>query len=302
MHRAVLVSCFPWLALLLAGGFCLWLTARLSGARLQLGRMRQVHRDEAGSVQSFSFVLTLPIFVMFLLFIVQVSQVMIGTMVVNYAAFAAARAAIVWIPADFGPGKERANCISMIGPGAEMLVQNAGDDYLIQSDGPKFQKIQQAAVLACMPISPSRPLARSHEVATAAAVKSVYQSIVPASKTSQGIPRRLENKLTYSLANTSVRVTFLHKADEPPIARYNLDDDPNEFYENEVGWQDPITVTVTHRFALMPGPGRLLSKPTPGTKSSIQLKEKVYTYPIQASATLTNEGEKPVLSYVHIEF
>ena len=41
---------------------------------------------------------------------------------------------------------------------------------------------------------------------------------------------------------------------------YGLPDDPDEFYFNEVGWQDQITVTVNYQFPLLPGPGRLLAR------------------------------------------
>ena len=65
-------------------------------------------------------------------------------------------------------------------------------------------------------------------------------------------------------------------------------------------------MTVTHNFALLPGPGRFLSKPAPPPGSSrdsvsarIRLKDKVYVYAIRASATLGNEGEKSVLPYVY---
>ena len=50
-------------------------------------------------MQSLSFVLTLPVFIFIMMMIVQVSQLMIGIVVVHYAAFAAARSAAVWIPA-----------------------------------------------------------------------------------------------------------------------------------------------------------------------------------------------------------
>ena len=72
----------------------------------RLGRRRlwsALHRDEAGGVQSVSFVLTVPIFIMLMLLAVQITQVMIGLMTVHYAAFAAARSASVWIPARMEP-------------------------------------------------------------------------------------------------------------------------------------------------------------------------------------------------------
>ena len=99
MARAILTACLPWLALLLMLILAAWALLRFSRAQLRLGRLLELHRDEAGSVQSLSFVLTLPLFIMIMMMIVQVSQLMIGTVVVHYAAFAAARSAAVWIPA-----------------------------------------------------------------------------------------------------------------------------------------------------------------------------------------------------------
>ena len=99
MARAILTACSPWLAVLLVLILAAWALVRFSRAQLRLGRLLELHRDEAGSVQSLSFVLTLPLFIMIMMMIVQVSQLMIGMVVVHYAAFAAARSAAVWIPA-----------------------------------------------------------------------------------------------------------------------------------------------------------------------------------------------------------
>ena len=91
MSRAIMTACLPWLAVLLVLILAAWVLVRFSRAQLHLGRLFELHRDEAGSVQSLSFVLTLPVFVMIAMMIVQVSQLMIGVVVVHYAAFAAAR-------------------------------------------------------------------------------------------------------------------------------------------------------------------------------------------------------------------
>jgi hypothetical protein len=331
MHRAIVLDCLPWFLALVASVAGAAVLLRLSGGRLQLGRLRRLHADNAGSVQSLSFVLTTPVFVLFLMFIVQVSQLMIGTMVVHYAAFAAARAAIVWIPADFGPySLEPANCISSLErrerPDNDVDAEAAGELYGMRTEGPKWQKIQQAAALACTPLAPSRRL--NIEAVDAqrltAVVQSTYEAIAPASREQRHVRRRLQNKLAYSLVHTRVDVSFAHKWDEPPIARYNIGDDLDEFRENEVGWQDPITVQVTHHYALLPGIGRLLGRPVPAggrapdqqASSARQVggeptttrpsggeraaRPVVYTRAIRASATLTNEGEKSVLSYVHL--
>src|SRR5271157_3078183 len=114
MARAILMACLPWLALLLVLILAAWVLLRSSRVQLRLGRLFELHGNEAGSVQSLSFVLTLPLFIVLMMMIVQVSQLMIGTVVVHYAAFAAARSAAVWIPAEIptAPPDERANCIS----------------------------------------------------------------------------------------------------------------------------------------------------------------------------------------------
>ena len=145
---------------------------RFSRAQLRLGRLLELHRDEVGSVQSLSFVLTLPMFIMIMMMIVQVSQLMIGKVVVHYAAYAAARSAAVWIPAAMAE-PEGPCCISSyaVDPDAPDQVApeldpNAADygpgsgglTYKIEPGSPKFDKIASAAILACVPISPSRDL------------------------------------------------------------------------------------------------------------------------------------------------
>ena len=111
MSRAILTACLPWLAVLLVLILAAWVLVRSSRAQLHLGRLFELHRDEVGSVQSLSFVLTLPVFIMIIMMIVQVSQLMIGVVVVHYAAFAAARSAAVWIPAGMA-APEGPCCIS----------------------------------------------------------------------------------------------------------------------------------------------------------------------------------------------
>ena len=88
MTRQVLLACLPWTAVLGGSIALLWLLARLHRARFDWGRIRLLPGDELGTVQSLSFVLTLPAFVMVMLFILQVSQLMIATIAVHYAAYA----------------------------------------------------------------------------------------------------------------------------------------------------------------------------------------------------------------------
>jgi hypothetical protein len=332
MGRAVVQACLPWLALLLLGCGLAYLLVRLNRSRIELRRLGGLHRDQAGGVQSLSFVLTLPIFVMVMLLIVQVSQLMIGTIMVHYAAFAAARSAAVWIPSRLGQG-ETENCISVYSaePGSEEQAPRVldpldedygpgegGVTYIVEPGSPKYEKIASAAVMACMSVCPSRDLGLAlpgENQGTAEIVKLLYQAMAPGFEQNPRIPRRLENKLAYALQATQVEVRFYHTHSypEPPLVPYpHLDDDLRdltvEFMPNELGWQDSITVTVKHQLALLPGPGRLLARtvrrPTQGVPGSrdtlaetIGRLGRVYVYPLEASATMGNEGEKSVIPY-----
>ena len=305
MHRALVEACLPWLALAAVLVLILRLLIALSGARWQPAALKRLHSDEAGAVQSLSFVLTLPIFMMIMMLVVQVSQLMIATVVVHYAAFAATRAAIVWIPADMGTPEEGHNRISSFTPDATATIPGPGETYAILPGSPKFDRIRMAAVMACMSISPSRDTGETvpgNLQDELTSMQTAYVALAPQSAANPKINERLHNKLAYSSANTRVDVTFLHKEREPPIATWDIPHDRGEFYYNEVGWQDPIQVAVTHDLCLLPGPGRLLATPVRQGNDSvaegIQRSGRYYVRSITASAILGNEGEKPRLSYV----
>jgi len=329
MHRELLYSLVPCAVAIVAAMIALWLLARCSGARLNLARLRRLHECETGGVQSLSFVLTLPFFIMVVLFIVQVSQLMVGVMVVNYAAFAAARAAAVWIPAEvYARASEPANVIAVSGL-PDTAVQRDGNTLrlypeAIDPQSAKYEKIRAAAVMACAPISPSRDLqtggtALSPWVSRAQQASiAVYAGLSPASQSNSRIPARIRNKIAYSDQNTEVIVEWMevpHPGKDVEVSpTYNprQHTNPNiaRWQANEVGWQDPITIRVVHDFALLPGPGRFIAKRlvsaagTPDNVSSRirqnphQYREPVFTTRITATSTLTNEGFKSVMPYV----
>lgn len=339
MHRQILISLLPCLAALAAAFVALRLLARLSGARLNLGRLRELHRCQDGGVQSLSFVLTLPLFLMIVMFIVQVSQLMIGLMVINHAAYAAARSACVWIPAHAHPENEAKYDpewdaenhlpppISAENPLVLQYLGNEENDSIsggrFTYDSYKYERIFAAAVMGCAPIAPSRDLGytvNGPAGETVEAAKLIYAAMAPQSRQNARIPERIENKIAYTYWNTLVRIRFDDK-DSPAGPTYNprvavrVEDPPGSgnfvwkrvYNRHEVGWQDPITVTVTHRLALLPGPGRFLAKHLVRADGEPLIEkmdeprgpegERVYTVAISASATMTNEGLKPVISY-----
>lgn len=311
MHHDVVIDCFPWLAAIVASVVVGRLLIARSGSRFCLAHLRHLHRDQRGAVQSLSFVLTLPVFVMLMLFIVQLSQLTIARLMVEYAAYAAARSAIVWIPADLGDNVEPPNCIGIRADRGDTRDERGNEFEVFAVTGPsrKMDKIELAAAMALMPICPSRGVASNvaHPgIAATGSLQKAYQLLVPLSSNNRRVPTRIRNKLAYALENTEVDIEVHHRYDEPSLKiRYDIGPYRDEFAANEIGWQDQILVTVTHDFALLPGPGRLLAKRViaPGRTSDevtdrIRQEGSLFVYPLSATVRLSNEGKKPALPYV----
>lgn len=322
MNQAILTSCTPWVICLVVAVVAARVLVAISGAKLDFSRLSKVHTNESGSVQSLSFVLTLPFFVMVLMLIVQVNQIMFGNILVHYSAFAAVRSASVWIPANRDPIFETANRIS------SMTLINSTDEgqqYLVSplTDG-KYSEIQQAATLACMPLAPSRNLGYTlgqYGTRSQIAMEKAYSGLDPASSANTKISDRLRNKLAYSYPNTDVQLTFWHRSHprivrirdervewrDPPLQpiypeAYGVSPYFDEYYSNELGWQDELTALVTFNLPLLPGPIRFFA-PTGGaiaadgsTPSRDQTGE-VFIWPLKAFATMGMEGQKPQLDY-----
>ena len=351
MHRAVLQACLPWfLWLCVACGLAL-LLVQFCGGRCDWRRLRRLATSEEGAVQSLSLVLTLPVFILLILFIVQITQVMVGIMLVNYAAFAAGRAASVWIPAEVTPNSTFTDDLSRVDPindqlksdweRANVLLGSVSEDPLrpgswrlmpgSEMNSPKYQKVLLAAIIPCLTISPSKSLGTGQQLApwlqsTQSAILKLYSQVDPKSKSNQVLPQRLRNKLAYSSQFTTVILQWQN------VAHPNLDiqldlggvthnplahPDPRvpPWNKNEVGYRDPVTVFVTHKFALLPGIGRILAKATNPTNSSLPAAagadrvagsitrqggskgNELNTIDLTASATFVNEGFKSVLRH-----
>lgn len=310
MNRQVVEACLPCFFALAIAFFVAWLMLRVSGAKLNLRRLRKIHSCQDGGVQSLAFVLTVPIFLVTVMFIVQVSQLMIGTMVVNYSAYAAARAATVWVAAETDELPQNELWFD-IAEGDPAVITPA--DFSQHSL--KYQKIYAAAAMAVAPISPSRntgqvmsarvePIAQSMEQA--------YAALDPTAANNSRMPVRIRNKLAYAFNNTAVRIEFedKHSRRGPTYnpRRLVIEDDGSTYRDwnrHEIGWDDPITITVSHDFAMIPGPGRFLAKylvradGQPDTVSDrMDRNGSLYTTTIWASATMTNDGFKSVVPYV----
>ncbi|AMV20012.1 TadE family protein [Planctomyces sp. SH-PL14] len=294
----------PGLLALLAGAFALLALLYIRRRELSVRRLAYIVGNESGGVQSVSFVLTVPLFIFFVMFMVQIGQIMIGMMVVHYAAFAASRAAQVWIPASV-PG-------TFVGLGPNEFPQDIDVRQPILLDGNtiaassdrKREKIWTAAVLACAPIAPSRA---SRTATTSsfpltqhlAALQTFYPRFDPAAATNGAIPARLANKLTYSAANTRVYLTLQDRSSGPPQSSetYNPSSHPDIPYRPyEAGWQDPAMLVVQHDFRILPGPARRFAQYVVDRygRYPIRPNGSVYQITLSASTTLTIEGLKSV--------
>lgn len=291
-------------------------------------RLGQIHTCQQGGVQSLAFVLTMPMFIMVILLIVQVSQLMIAQMVIHYAAFAGARSASVWLPAavadpstsELNPYSEVENRIG------QRPTSTDGDytDYEVTSStqSEKLWKVRAAVVQALMPLCPSRSLGMRGQMPylqnLALANQQVYATLLPSSLSNTQLPVRILNKLNYADQNTRVVVEWRDSHD--PKGRDSLNyisynprnhtcpdaELQSVFRDAEIGWQDPITVYVIHQFALLPGPGRLLASRVVSQNglpdrvaarinaTSLDASRTLYTTQIQAAVTMTCEGWKSV--------
>jgi hypothetical protein len=248
---------------------------------------------------------------MLLLFIIQLSQLTIARVVVEYAAYAAARSAIVWIPADLGDELEGPNRMGLSRQWLGTVEDETGQLFARYSLSPpsrKWDRSHLAAVQALMSVCPSRDVgaSRTHPgMQAATSLERSYRALDPNAPNNSQIPNRLINKLAYALSATSIQIEIRHKETEPPLSWHDLRPYDEEFTDNEIGWQDLILVTLRHVFELLPGPARLLagSTPPPGqnidpVSRRIEQRPGVAVYPLTATARFNNEGEKQILSYV----
>ncbi len=118
---------------IVAAGRVLWMLARVAGPIVGgLLRGRRPNLGESGQAMT-EVAVSFPVLLITTLILMQLALLYQAKNVVTYAAFAATRAAIVWIPVEAG------------GEAKHSINVDGGD---------KYDKIHQAAAMACVPISP----------------------------------------------------------------------------------------------------------------------------------------------------
>jgi len=117
---------------LIAGGYLL---ARLHPRSAGLSLWQHLRQHGESGVATVEFVLVFPIVMFLALLLLQSTLAMVGNAMVNYAAFTATRAAIVWVPHDN---------VSLFEP-RNTIIPEQGHA--------KFDRIRAAAVFAVVPVS-----------------------------------------------------------------------------------------------------------------------------------------------------
>ncbi len=208
---------------LMAGGKLAWVFAKAIGAFILSAKARRSLSLGTRGQAMTEFAISFPIVLITTLILMQLALMYQAKNVVTYAAFSAARAAIVYIPAE---------------------NDNEGKHTINIDGGDKIDKINQAAAMACVPISPRASVVLDGLPFVGDIVSSAFSTF---SQLMSGLGLAGEyvdsalQRYAYSTFATNV---LLYKADEGGLSEQSGSaswDWPNE---SDVG------VQVQHRFYL----------------------------------------------------
>ena len=251
-----------------------WLVWRLRAVSAPMRRTDERRRDESG-VATIEFVLVAPFLLGITLILVQTMLVFTGLFYVNYAAYAAARSAIVYIPADLAPD---------------------GPNTVTPSEGfEKYDRIRAAAAIAMMPVSGQENGEQGSVNELVNGLNRYFQA------QGETPPRWVENlipgRFNYAAAHTAVTLQTVAQQEDGSVL---FEDVVNT---TTFGPKDAIAVQVRHEFALtVPVASRLFELVGGGddgaNSGSYESQARGASGPpppgtwtaIRARAVLTNEG------------
>jgi hypothetical protein len=225
------------------------------GGRRGGGNPRGRAASEEGTA-TLEFAAILPIALMFALAMTQSSLLMGGNLCVKYAAFCAARTAIITVPRDFGVDEPR------------NVVAGTADE------GGKMYRVKQSAVWAVLPFSCAHPDAPSLDAGSLrTALLSALAALgcgAPAWMRGEGLDRRLG----YADAYTEVVL------------------DPPANGASSYAPAEDLRVNVRHDFYLsVPYAARVFSR-VAGDGLSLDFGAGHYAIRMRSACRLTNEGEQ----------
>ncbi len=220
-------------------------------------RARRRPQEGAAIVE---FALGMPILLMLSLIMAQASLLMGGNLCVNYAAFCAARSAVVTVPTFVGPD-EYPNMVDDLGASG------------------KLNRIKAAAVWAVFPISCSNYPGEEDTDTLEMGMDRFFDMY--GRSTPRWVQRYFSPKLAYARQYTEVELV---EPTDPP-QEYTYNGVPYSGY----GANEDLKVTVSHTFFLsVPYASWLLSKLDGGVE--MDFADGEYGMVIRATCRLTNEG------------
>lgn len=224
---------------------------------VRLGRLRREPCGRSQGTATIEFALVMPVMLFLILLLAQTTFVMAGNLFVHYAAFAATRSAIVYIPADYGPDED-----------PNVLLHEPG---LV-----KFDAIRSAAALALAPAAGPMPDGSAPAEAITDALDHYYETY------GRNPPRWIEaliaDRLRYAYDPIRTRVTVMHTFvdDEGVVVHADTAEAGEQF-----GPTEPVTVRVEHQLNL--------SVPIVWTLFADDSDDGAYTI-VTAQYTMINEG------------
>jgi len=261
---AVALAC---LAILVVTGRAMW----RAGLPQRLHRKGAGHADDRGTAM-LEFAMVLPITLMLVLIMVQSTMLMTGNLCVHYAAYCAARTAIVAVPDGVRQPDAREPVYGETPNFLESWRSSAAE-----GGSDKSRRIWQAAIWAVLPVSCSSPQIPQAEAGSLTAGLERFFSgyDMPTPWWADSV---LARKLRYAEDHTAIEVSS-------PAGGWT-------YAKNE-----DVTVTVEHVFYLsVPYASRVFARVVGGQELSFGAGE--YGTLIKVSCTLTNEG---VQDYVERE-
>jgi hypothetical protein len=244
------------------------LATRGQDARDTQGRdaLATVDAAEEGAA-TLEFALVLPIALMIVLVMIQASLLMGGNLCTHYAAFCAARSAIVNVPRNF----------------ADEPPNIVGD----AASSSKVRRIQMAAVWAVMPVSCTQKDGPSVNASNLQdALSAVFAG--GAGGAPGWINQDMGRRLAYAQDHTTVEM-------DPPTGQAPPGAGPINPLPPKNGAYAPgedLRIRVKHDFYLsVPYAARIFSQVT-GDGMQLDFGQGQYALTIRADCTLTNEGEQ----------
>ena len=248
----------------------LWLGWRLREVSLahRSASFRKRLSDDSG-VAMVEFVLVTPILLIVTLLLVQTMLVFTGLFYVQYAAFAAARSAIVQIPMDSSE------------PRNEIMTSRGSN---------KFDAIESAAMIAVLPVSGRE----SGSTVVASEIAAGLGEVFSAQGKSQPawIDNLLAERLAYAMNHTSVTLEKVTPGNDSQSVRFTVAEGYEVFSPKEA-----IAARVRHEFALtVPLASRVFASIgesgtySPASRNSDSPGPPGQWTVIESRAILTNEG------------